>query len=641
MSSNLNPNKTRMSHFQSRRETTWPNPNDLEKLEESWFDKPEFPQFERRWTGAFDNEARASRMSLLVGNTLLPKATSSEKRWPGQQQINRRTWISPLQGSESQENFWQNEFDVERRPSFQSHGHPSVNVEKLQRRNTLRKEQIDQADGGLVAQSVLEYAFKGNGTPANPYLVHWIPNDPGNPMEFSSAKKWTNAMILAFAIFMVSVASSGFSQGIADLKVEFQVSQVIALLTTSFFVLGFAVGALILSPLSELYGRRELYIGTFGAFVGLTGGTYLSQSMVTVLVLRFLAGIAGSFTQAVAPAVVADMFGAQERGMVLSIYTLAGLLGQNLGPIICGFLDAAYGWRAIPLLVTACSLPAWIVLSFTFPETYAPVLLQQRAKKLTEILGKAHAVEGIGEAKTIGQQLKVSTLRPWVILIYEPIVTLLSLFLSVVHGTLFLLFAAYPVVYQKTRGWPQGIASLPFLALCVGIIISLFYVALVDQKRYAKVVEKNNGSAPPEARLPPAMLGAAALPIGLFWFAWTNDPSVYWLVSVSAGTLFGFGMVLLYMSLTNYIVDAYLGYAASALAASTVLRSIAGAVFPLFTGKMYDALGIHWASSIPAFLALVFVPCLVAFYKYGHIIRSKTRFGSEAAKLAASMQGAR
>ena len=427
--------------------------------------------------------------------------------------------------------------------------------------------------------------------------------------------------------------------GIEDLKEEFRVSQTIALLSTSTFVLGFAVGALVLSPLSELYGRKELYIGTFGLFVALSGGTYFSKSMVAVLLLRFLGGIAGSFTQAVAPAVVADMFAAQERGLVLSIYTLAGLMGQHLGPIICGFLDAAYGWRSIAVLITACSLPTWILLSLTFPETYAPVLLQRRANKLSTIMGKTYRVEGMGEPKTIGQQLKVSTLRPWVILIYEPIVTLLSLFLSVVHGTLFLLFAAYPVVFQKTRGWPQGIASLPFLANCLGIILSLLFVALVDQKRYAKIVDKNNGSAPPEARLPPAMLGAAALPIGLFWFAWSNSPSTFWLVSVSAGTLFGFGMVLLYMSLTNYIVDAYLGYAASALAASTVLRSIAGAAFPLFTAKMYTSLGIHWASSIPGFLALVFVPCLVAFYKYGHIIRSKTRFGQEAARLARTMQG--
>lgn len=417
------------------------------------------------------------------------------------------------------------------------------------------------------------------------------------------------------------------------MKAEFKISQVVALMTTSAFVLGFAVGALVLSPLSEVYGRRELYIITFGAFVGFSGGIGLASSMTGVIALRFLGGLAGSFTQAVAPAVVADMFDAQERGLVLSIFTLAGLLGQNLGPIICGFLDAAYGWRSIAILITAASFPTWFILTFTFPETYAPVLLQRRATDLTQSTGKLHLVAGT-TPKPISQQLRIGALRPWIMLIYEPIVILLSLFLSVVHGTLFLLFAAYPIVFQQVRGWPQGVASLPFLAIVIGIILSLLYVALVDQARYARVVSATNGHAPPEARLPPAMLGAAALPIGLFWFAWTNDPSVHWLVSVSAGTLFGFGMVLLYMSLTNYLVDAYLGYAASALAASTVLRSVAGAAFPLFTNRMYDRLGIHWASSVPGFLALVFVPCLVGFWKWGHVIRQKTRFGQEAAKLA-------
>ncbi|KAF2105601.1 major facilitator superfamily domain-containing protein [Lophiotrema nucula] len=387
-------------------------------------------------------------------------------------------------------------------------------------------------------------------------------------------------MILAFAVFIVSITSSGFSQSTEDMKTEFNVDQTVALLTTSTFVLEFAVGVFILSPLSEVYGRRELYIRIFGAFVGLSVGTGLASNMTVILLLRFFGGLAGSFTQAVAPAVVAEMFAAEERGLVLSIFTLAGLMGQTLGPIISG---------AAP--------------------------------------------------KSIAQQLRVGVLRPWIMLIYEPIVTLLSLFLSVVHGTLFLLFAAYPIVFQQVRRWPQDIASLPFLALVIDIIISLVYVTFIDQARYARVVFANNGNAPPEARLPPAMLGAATLPIGLSWFAWSNDPSVFWLVSVSAGVLFGFGMVLLYMSLTNYLVDAYLGYAASALAASTVLRSVAGAVFPLFATKMYDSLGIHWASSIPGFLALIFVPCLVAFYKWGNAIKKKTRFGQEAAKIAEMQRG--
>lgn len=429
------------------------------------------------------------------------------------------------------------------------------------------------------------------------------------------------------------------STGTRDIKTDFNVDDTVALLLTSAFVLGFAIGALALSPMSEVYGRRELYIWTYAAFVVLSGVIGLLNSAPLLIVARFLGGIAGSFTQAVAPAVIADMFRADERGFVLALFTLAGLMGQMLGPIFCGFLDAAFGWRSLAVFIAGLAAPTWFAMTFTFPETYAPTLLRRRAAKMEAILGKPHLVDGVGEEKTLLSQLKVGALRPWLLLIFEPIVMLLSIFLSVVQATMFLLFAAYPIVFQQVRGWRQGVASLPFLAVALGIVISLFYAALFDQQRYAKVVAKSNGRAPPEARLPPAMLGSVALPIGLFWFAWTNDPSTFWLISVSAGVFTGFGMVLLYMSLTNYIVDTYLGYAASALAASTVCRSVAAAVFPLFTSSMYNSLGIHWASSVPGFMSVVFVPCLLCFYKWGHVIRSKTRFAQEANRIAEAMSG--
>lgn len=391
--------------------------------------------------------------------------------------------------------------------------------------------------------------------------------------------------------------------------------------------------------MSEVFGRKWLYLYTYAAFVVLSGIIGLVGSIQLIIVLRFLGGLAGSFTQAVAPAVIADMFSTNERGFVLAFFTLAGLMGQMLGPIFCGFLDANFGWRSLAVFIASLAAPTFIAMLCTFPETYAPTLLRRRAARMEAITGKVHLVDGVGEEKTIMKQLKIGALRPFMLLFLEPIVALLTAFLSVVQGTMFLLFAAYPIVFQTTRGWPQGIASLPFLAVALGVMIALFYAALIDQKRYAKVVDKCNGRAPPEARLPPAMVGSICLPVGLFWFAWTNDPAVFWLISVSAGVFIGFGMVLLYMSLTNYIVDAYLGYAASALAATTVVRSGAAAVFPLFTSRMYDDLGIHWASSVPGFMSVIFVPALLAFYKWGHIIRSKTRFAQEAARMAEAMSG--
>lgn len=117
------------------------------------------------------------------------------------------------------ERVWSGEFDIERRPSWQSRNSDRWSddyfLKKLECQSTLREKQLDLVDGFTVTTKILEYHFQGTGTRDDPYLVTWIENDAGNPLNFSTLKKWLNALLLAFAVFIVSIASSGFSQGMA------------------------------------------------------------------------------------------------------------------------------------------------------------------------------------------------------------------------------------------------------------------------------------------------------------------------------------------------------------------------------------------------------------------------------------------
>lgn len=173
----------------------------------------------------------------------------------------------------------------------------------------------------------------------------------------------------------------------------------------------------------------------------------------------------------------------------------------------------------------------------------------------------------------------------------------------------------------------------------IGMLASVLYNMTIDNKRYLKAVEKNDGFAPPEARLPPCQIAAVVIPIGLIWFAWTNSPSLPWAASVAAGIPFGFGMVLVFLGIMNYLIDAYTIFAASVLAANGVIRSVFGAVFPLFTVQMYNNLGIHWASMIPAFLALACLPFPFLFYKYGGAIRARCKYAAEADAFMKKLRG--
>jgi MFS family permease len=253
-------------------------------------------------------------------------------------------------------------------------------------------------------------------------------------------------------------------------------------------------------------------------------------------------------------------------------------------PIVGGFLSETEGWRWVQGLMAIFTGVLWIVGALTIPETYSPVILRRRAKKLSQITGKVYKskIEVDDGAKTVSQEFKTALSRPWILLFMEPIVLLLSIYMAIVYGTLYMMFAAFPIVYQQNRGWSPGIGGLAFIGVAVGMMIAVVY-ALWDNKRYKKIEDKHNGQAPPEARLPPCMLGSIFLPVGLFWFAWTNYPSIHWSVSIIGTAPFGFGMVLVFLSIMNYLIDAYVIYAASVLAANSVLRSLFGASFPLFT----------------------------------------------------------
>ncbi|KAJ5774847.1 hypothetical protein N7457_009743 [Penicillium paradoxum] len=487
------------------------------------------------------------------------------------------------------------------------------------------------SDQGVVTQEIIDHTYPGSGTDEDPFVVTWIPDDPRNPMNWSEAKKWTFTLLVAIATLAVALVSSAYTGGLREIMVEFKIGQEVATLGVSLFVLGFAIGPLLWAPLSELFGRQILFITTYAALTAFNAGVAGSQNAWTLIILRFFAGSFGSSPLTNAGGVIADMFSAKQRGIATSLFAAAPFLGPILGPITGGFIGmSAGGWRWVMGYLAAFSGAVWIIGSLLIPETYAPVLLRRRAERLSKLTGKVYRSKiEVDQGKvTLKESFKLSLSRPWILLFREPIVFLLSLYMAIIYGTLYMMFAAFPIVYQQSRGWNQGIGGLAFLGIMIGMIIAVAY-SIWDNKRYVKVSEKHQGFAPPEARLPPCLIASVAVPIGLFWFAWTNYPSIHFMVSIAAGVPFGFGMVLVFLSILNYLIDAYTIFAASVLAANSVIRSLFGAVFPLFTTYMYNDLGIHWASSIPAFLALACVPFPFLFYKYGPAIRARCKFAAQ------------
>lgn len=444
---------------------------------------------------------------------------------------------------------------------------------------------------GLTPE-MLSAHYPGEGTEESPYVVSFLPVDPRDPQQVPKWKKWMYTLIMALATLGIAFVSTAYTGGLAEIMATFHVSTELSILGISLFVLGFAIGPLLWAPSSEFFGRQILFVLTYTVLTAFNVGAAVSQNIQTLIIMRFFAGAFGSSPLTNAGGVIADLFSASERGLATAVYAAAPFLGPALGPIVAGFLGDAAGWRWVEGLMAIFTGVMTIIGGLVVPETYAPVLLRKRAAALSKHTGKVyvskldmhHRKPGTGaKGPSMGAQFRTALSRPWILLFREPIVLVTSLYMAIIYGTMYMMFAAFPIIFQETRGWSAGIGGLAFLGIAVGMFLAVCY-AMFDNRNYArKAAASPDGMAPPEARLPAGCIGSVLLPIGLFWFAWTNAAPVHWIVPIIGSGFFAAGLVLVFLSLLNYLIDSYVIFAASVLAASTVIRSLFGAAFPLFT----------------------------------------------------------
>jgi MFS transporter, DHA1 family, multidrug resistance protein len=276
------------------------------------------------------------------------------------------------------------------------------------------------------------------------------------------------------------------------------------------------------------------------------------------------------------------------------------------------------------------AIMGWVafILDLLFlEETYPPVILVSKAAELRRrtknwgIHAKQEEIE-IDFRELVTKNFS----RPMRLLVTEPIVLLISIYLAFVYGLLYLFLTAYPLVFQGVHGFNPGVGGLPYFGIVLGMLFAGLFISLT-QPWYNRKLAANNGVPVPEWRLPPAILGGLSFSAGLFWFGWSGYRSdIHWIVPTLSGLLTGFGLLSIFLQSLNYLIDAYLMFAASAVAANTFCRSLAGAGFPLFAVFMFDGMGIQWAGTLLGFVALALVPIPIAFYYYGERIRRRSAF---------------
>lgn len=311
-----------------------------------------------------------------------------------------------------------------------------------------------------------------------------------------------------------------FTPGIQEIADSLHASPDSVIGATTGFVVSLGIGPLILAPLSENFGRRNLYLTCFTIFTLLQIPTAFSPNIETMVALRTIAGFFGSVGIANGGGTLSDMFHPEERAGVFGWYLLGPLLGPTLGPLLGGVIVQRLGWRWTFLtLAILCGINTTSGFLF-LRETYAPVLLKRR-KVQREKENPAGGERRVDywfqgeDRRPMVVKLRQSFVRPLRILT-QPIVLTMSMYQALIFSTTYSLYTNFQDIYGKIYGFDTEKVGLMYLGPGLGLVLAVRLLVPRIDDVYKKLKARNHGEGKPEYRLPLANVGAVLLPVSLF-----------------------------------------------------------------------------------------------------------------------------
>jgi multidrug resistance protein len=467
---------------------------------------------------------------------------------------------------------------------------------------------------------------EGAPLPEQPNLKKYM-----SPFEWPEGKKTFIILLSCIATMITAYTPGSYTPGIAQMSAYWNVSEVALLVGTTTFCSGFAFAPMVLAPFSEINGRYPVFVGAGVLFVIGQICCAVTRSYPGMLLARFATGVGSSVFSTMVGGVVSDLYHAKDRNTPMALFSGFALGGTGLGPLVSGFIAYHMTWRWIFWVqVITCGT---LIIFFTcfFDETRGSILLSRKAAHLNKWYAELESLGHYGLAapseagsskiqrirwrvksdedrESITKMIGISVVRPFHLLFTEPVVFFFSLWVAFAWAVLYLTFGAITLVFSKIHNFNIEQSGAVFAAMSIGAIIAtilsivqekVFTAAAKKGKSQSKLVAKYRKlSSAPEGRLFFACVECTLLPIGLFWFGWTQKSSIPWIVptiSVGCATM---GIYSVYLACFNYFADTYHRYASSALAAQSFCRNMLGGIFPLVTAALFNNLGFGAASSL-------------------------------------------
>lgn len=506
---------------------------------------------------------------------------------------------------------------------------------------------LEQAYADAVQQPSLRQesrAIEPQKTADGLILVDWTStDDPENPQNWTSSKKAIVVVQIYLYTLAVYLGSAIITPAEPYLIEQFGITPTVASLVLALYVLGYGIGPLLWSPLSEIpsIGRNPPYMATFGIFVILCIPTALTNSFAGLLVLRFLQGFFGSPCLATGGASIGDLYSFLSLPYFLTGWAAFATAGPALGPLISGFSIPAENWHWSLWEMIWLAGPVFVSMMFFLPETSAPNILARRAARLRKASGNPNIKsqsELDQEKLTVNEILVGNLVRPFQINLLDPAVGFTSLYTALIYAIYYSFFEVFPIVYGSghegtvTHGYNlnAGQIGLIFLCIFVGVVIAVpSYFLYISKVFIPEIMEK--GLTAPERRLIPAMVVSFLAPIGLFLFAWTGNssPKIHWIAPTIGISIYTISIFLTLQCIFIYVPMTYPQYSASLFAANDFARSALATGAILFARPLFLNLGVGRGVSLLGGLTVIGIIGIWALYYYGAALRARSKYAAK------------
>ncbi|KAK6079259.1 MFS multidrug transporter [Seiridium cupressi] len=386
-------------------------------------------------------------------------------------------------------------------------------------------------------------------------------HDPEDPYNWPTQRKIVIAVLLSFGQLVTLMTASMMAAALDQISADLHMSGSLTQMSFSVYILGLGFGPFIIGPMSEVYGRKQVWIACNIWYILWNSLCPVGWSTALMIVGRLLAGLGAASGVTLTGPVLTDMFRAKDRGKSLAVAGFIPYLGPALGPILGGLVAQHLYWGWFFWIMSIFDALVVVIGLFVLKETCAVVL--QRRKQPVSQAGLDFSTSGrsftTAYLNSVLTPIRTALMRPIQLLLFRPLIFFISFNFAINFAMYFLVLSTFATLYIDQYGESESISSLHYFAIAIGAVFATQAGGpLMDLLfRYQKRRSTGRNEENPEFRVPLMALGAAIFPAGLLWQGWAAETRAPWAVVDAGAMVFTFASFVYSQSFYAYLLDEF------------------------------------------------------------------------------------